>query len=67
MEEKPHKIFPGFYIGSVEVATDLDMLFEYDITHIVTVASGIKPKWPKVIITKHNYKYKDTLLKIFFI
>lgn len=47
-EEKPDKIFPAFYIGSMEVATNLDMLFEYDITHIVTVATGIKPKWPRV-------------------
>eukprot|EP00026_Physarum_polycephalum_P012463 Phypoly_transcript_12774.p1 GENE.Phypoly_transcript_12774~~Phypoly_transcript_12774.p1 ORF type:complete len:363 (+),score=56.67 Phypoly_transcript_12774:12-1100(+) len=43
----PCKIFPAFYISGYDVASDLDVLYEYDITHILTVAADTKPKWPK--------------------
>jgi len=52
-----HKIFPAFYIGTVEAATNLDALYDRDISHILTVASGIKPKWPK----KFKYMTIDIL------
>ena len=45
----PSKIFPAFYISGYDVASNLDVLYEYDISHILTVAADTKPKWPKVV------------------
>ncbi|GAM22524.1 hypothetical protein SAMD00019534_056990, partial [Acytostelium subglobosum LB1] len=41
------KIFPGFYIGSL-AAVKRDTLDEYQITHVLSIMNGFKPKWPKM-------------------
>lgn len=47
-KEKPDKIMEGLYIGSLEVANNKNMLHEYGISHVLTVAWGIEPLFPKV-------------------
>ncbi len=48
-DSTPHKIFPGFYIGSKESASDSEQMKEnYRITHLVSVGNkDLKPKFPK--------------------
>eukprot|EP01133_Synstelium_polycarpum_P013859 gene13859-16343_t len=45
------KIFPGFYIGSL-AAIKRDILDDNFITHVLSVMSGYKAKWPKMYTTK---------------
>ena len=47
-----NKILDGLYLGNVESANDFTSLKQNGITHILTVASGIPPKFPS------NFQYK---------
>ncbi|KYQ92826.1 putative protein tyrosine phosphatase [Tieghemostelium lacteum] len=45
-----HKIFPGFYIGSVS-AVNRETLDTFHISHVISVINDYKPRWTKM------YKY----------
>ena len=45
---EPIKITDGLYIGNLRAARNIDALTKKKITHILTVADGIEPEWPKV-------------------
>ena len=42
----PCKVFDNVFIGSVGAAYNLESLRENGITHIMTVAKNIKPRFP---------------------
>eukprot|EP00742_Colponemidia_sp_Colp-10_P009058 GILJ01009849.1.p1 GENE.GILJ01009849.1~~GILJ01009849.1.p1 ORF type:complete len:333 (-),score=55.35 GILJ01009849.1:223-1221(-) len=45
----PSLIMDGLYLSDMNVAINRTILTEYKITHIVVVASGIRPRFPKEI------------------
>ncbi|KAG9293130.1 hypothetical protein G9A89_016492 [Geosiphon pyriformis] len=45
-------IIPRVYLGSRLAATDRDWLEEHNITHILTIAEGLRPAFPKEYIYK---------------
>ena len=47
-----NKIIDGIVLGNVKAATSENLLDKHGITHILTVGSGLKPKFPQ------RYKYK---------
>lgn len=47
-DKVPAKIVEGVYLGSVGSAYNKDSLKEYGITHILTCADKIKPRFPDV-------------------
>ena len=46
------QVLPGLYIGSYETASDLEVLRSNSITHILTVASDLPPRF------EHHFTYK---------
>jgi hypothetical protein len=46
----PAEILPGLYIGSVGVAFNKESLQQFGITHILTCADKLKPRYPNVSI-----------------
>jgi hypothetical protein len=46
----PAEILPGLYIGSVGVAFNKESLQQFGITHILTCADKLKPRYPNVRI-----------------
>ena len=48
-DKVPAEILPGVYLGSVGCAYNIDSLKEHKITHIMTCADKIKPRFEKVI------------------
>ena len=48
-DKVPSEIIPGVYLGSVGCAYSHSSLEEHKITHILTCADKIKPRFPTVI------------------
>lgn len=44
----PSEIIPGLFLGSVGVAFNRDSLQNFGITHILTCADKLKPRFPDV-------------------
>ena len=47
-DKVPSEIIPGIYLGSVGCAYNQESLREHKITHILTCADKIKPRFPEV-------------------
>lgn len=45
---KPGEVLPGLFLGSIGAAYNKAALTELGITHILTAASNIKPRFEKV-------------------
>ena len=50
--EPLNEILPGLYLGDHVAADNKYILSRHGITHILTIGSGLYPKFP------HNYIYK---------
>ena len=48
-DSNPGKVFDQLYLGSIGAAYNKKVLDEIGITHILTVAANIKPRFPKDI------------------
>eukprot|EP01132_Coremiostelium_polycephalum_P010970 gene10970-13440_t len=44
------RIFPSFYIGSIQ-AVNRTVLDDHQITHVLSIMNGYQPKWPKMYKT----------------
>lgn len=49
MSAKPSKIFPNFYVGSYDNAKDEDLIMDMEITHILSVGTGMCTRGPKLV------------------
>jgi hypothetical protein len=47
-DSKPSEIIPGLFIGSIGAAYNRESLVANKITHILTCADKIKPRYPDV-------------------
>ena len=47
-----NKIIHKLYLGNIKSASDLELIKRFGITHILQVASGLKPIFP------HDLNYK---------
>jgi hypothetical protein len=45
----PSEIIPGLYLGSVGCAFNKESLVKHGITHILTCADKLKPRFPEVV------------------
>ena len=46
----PSEIVPGLFLGSIGAAFNKESLMRHGITHILTCADKIQPRYPAVII-----------------
>jgi len=55
------EIIPNLFLGSVGVAFNKDSLAKHGITHILTCADKIQPRFPSVSI--HSYDFYNFLCR----
>lgn len=60
-DKEPAEIVPGLYLGSIGAAFNKESLDKHQITHILTCADKINPRYPNVTLPKiiliQDYKY----------
>ena len=52
-------VYPNIYIGNYSTTTNLELLQNIGITHIVSVISQFNPPFPKLFTYLHCYAYDD--------
>lgn len=61
----PAEIIPGLYLGSVGVAFNKEALQNNKITHILTCADKIQPRFPSVRILCYSLMLIDVCIGLF--
>ena len=53
LDDVPHRVSTGLYVGSLDAATNLGALRERGITHLLTAAAELSQPWPEEFTRLH--------------